>query len=101
MKKRIYRYIAIAFGVLALFVAFVEINVSGIPFFAFICALAAKQFYDSSVGKVTSGSYNYRPEFNPNTEIQSPWRHDTDYNSSSSSLARGEHPYGGAYVNYD
>ena len=101
MKQRIYRYIAIAFGVLALFVAYVEINVSGIPFFAFMCALAAKQFYDDSVGKVSAGSHSYRSSFNPDTEIQSPWSHDVGYNSSSSSRDRGEHPYGGAYISHD
>jgi hypothetical protein len=92
MKKTINRYIAIAFAVLALFVAYVEINVSGIPFFAFICALASKQFYDDSVGRVTNAAV--QPRFTTSTE--QPHFHDNGPNSSLDLLDRERslnHPF--------
>ena len=110
MKKTIYRYIAIAFGVLALPLACIEILAGGIPFMSVLFAAAAKGFYDESVGRVSDQSKSSNQFFMasdhtasdtfPSLSLDHHHRmpHSYDYNGVSESAARGEHPYGGGPI---
>ena len=98
MKKRIYRYIAIALAVAALLVALIEVLIYGFPLFAFFFVAGAKDFYDSSVGKVTAASKDYKRLF-PHSYTPTPESPHicpfADHHGTSESWARGEHPSGG------
>lgn len=98
MKQRIYRYIAIALGSLAVLSTIGELRLGQIPIVAMFLLAGAKQFYDNSVGRVYAAdnrsnhfsTYDSSTPFVPNEA--SPF---DDYHGVSASWGRGDNPFGG------
>ncbi|MDB9804494.1 hypothetical protein OAC22_01215 [bacterium] len=101
MKQRIYRYIAIAFGILAVLSTIGELRLGQIPIVALFLLAGAKQFYDNSVGKVSGGSCDQGAGFAHISSAPTPWEPDGGYNSWNNSLSRGEYPGGGKTNPFD
>ncbi len=110
MKQRIYRYIAIALAVAALLVAVIEVLIYGFPLFAFFFVAGAKDFYDSSIGRVYDSARQHGFGAQDPARISYPTSNHFDsiasdpisHTSAASSFAHGENTFDrGSINNFD
>ena len=110
MKQRIYRYIAIALGVLAILSTIGEIRLGQIPIVAFFLFAGAKQFYDYSVGRAYDSARQHgfgaqdtaRVSYATSNHFDSITSEPISYSSAASSFAHGENTFDrGSINNFD
>lgn len=110
MKKRIYRYIALALGILAVLSTIGELRLGQIPIVALFLLAGAKQFYDNSVGRVYDCGDQHRfgtqdtsrVSYSSPNHFESLASRHSDYYDPSTSYARGEDPFTrGSINNFD